>query len=101
MRLGLTTAKRWLTALRIRLLPTCREMSRHSSHTLDAPMPRLDQIGFRLHLLICRFCRRYRMQLVWLRRAALRSSAQPQPPRQLTESGRTRLKQALWAHPQS
>lgn len=81
--------------LRATLFPTCREMSRHSSHSLDAPLPFFQRLGVGLHLVFCRFCRRYRGQLKWLRQTAQKSTeASPVAPA-LSETSRSRLKQAL------
>lgn len=78
---------------RTMLLPTCREMSRLSSRSLDGPLPLSQRLGAGLHLLFCRLCRRYRKQLRWLRQA-VRKPAET-APMQLSVGGRERLKQAL------
>ncbi|HTH47325.1 MAG TPA: hypothetical protein VMB21_07420 [Candidatus Limnocylindria bacterium] len=80
---------------RAALLPTCREMSRHTSHELDAPLPLLQRIGVRLHLACCRLCRRYRTQLQWLRRAARQEPPPSLVASRLPEAGRERLRRAL------
>ena len=56
--------------LRATLWPSCKEMSHHSSHELDAPLGFWQKIGCSIHLLLCRYCRRYRGQLKFLSRVA-------------------------------
>jgi hypothetical protein len=88
-------AKRTLATLRSFLVPNCREMSRRSSRALDAPLPFLERLGFGLHLLLCRFCRRYWGQLQRLRRTAPRTPvASPAAPR-LSAEARSRIKRSL------
>lgn len=82
-----------LATARATFLPTCREMSRHTSRALDGPLPLFQRLGVGLHLCFCRFCRRYWKQLRWLRRVT-RKSALPVAPR-LSEAGRSRLKHSL------
>lgn len=52
------------------LSPSCREASRLQSEQMDRPLSRLQRIGLRIHLLLCRWCRRYGSQLQFLRRVA-------------------------------
>lgn len=81
--------------LRAALMPNCREMSRYASRSLDSPLPFAHRLGFGLHLLLCRFCRRYRRQLLWLRRMAPKPlDADPKAPA-LSAEARLRLKQSL------
>lgn len=81
--------------IRALLLPTCREMSHHSSQCLDGPLPFFQRVGVAVHLAFCRLCRRYRRQVRWLGAAATRHAAtDPGSPR-LSESGRERLKRSL------
>lgn len=61
-----------------RLSPTCREAARLISDAAERDLPRLDRIGLKLHLWICRACRSYRRSVEFLRealRAAARSDA--------------------------
>jgi hypothetical protein len=48
----------------------CQEAVRAQSEQLDHPLPRLTRIGLRLHLLLCKWCRRYGKQIRWLHQAA-------------------------------
>ena len=50
--------------------PTCAEMSRLASLSLEQPPPFALRLKMRLHHLICVWCRRYERQLTILHRAA-------------------------------
>ena len=52
------------------LSPTCREASRLQSEALEHPLPPVRRLGLWLHLLICKWCRRYGRQVRFLRQAA-------------------------------
>ncbi len=47
----------------------CRETSRLVSETLDHDLPLRDRISMRLHLMMCKFCRRYFSQIRFMRDA--------------------------------
>jgi hypothetical protein len=57
---------RWLSH---RLLP-CDEVTRLASEGMDRELRFGERLGLRLHLLICRWCRRYSDQIHLLRDAA-------------------------------
>lgn len=38
---------------------TCHEVSDRASRYLDAALPMRERLGMRLHLMMCRHCRRY------------------------------------------
>jgi len=57
--------------------PTCAEMSRWASVSLDRPASLKVRFKMRLHNLICVWCERYQKHLTFLHRAA------PQLPEQL------------------
>ncbi len=46
---------------------TCREISKWVSESLDRKLPLHLRVEVRLHLMMCRMCRRYRRQTVALR----------------------------------
>src|SRR6266576_7264137 len=79
------------------LSPACKEAVRLQSEALDHKLPLLQQIGLRLHLLICKWCRRYAKQIKTLHCAA------HEHPDRIPESGsqtlstaaRERIKQRL------
>lgn len=88
-------AKGPLATLRATFLPNCREMSRHSSHSLDARLTFFQRLGVGLHLIFCRFCRRYWKQLKWLRLTAQESANTNPAIPPLSDFSRSRLKQSL------
>lgn len=58
----------WLS----RLTPTCREVAGLVSESLDRDLPLRQRLAVRAHFLICKWCERYRRQLLFLRRAVRR-----------------------------
>lgn len=79
------------------LAPSCREAARTQSEALDHPLPPAKRFGLRLHLLMCKWCRRYGQQIRFLHHAAheheiKQAEASPQT---LSPEARERLKRAL------
>jgi hypothetical protein len=64
------------------LSPGCKEAARLQSRALDHPLTRSQKIGLRVHLMLCKWCRRYGKQIAWLR-AASRQFARDDPSRTL------------------
>ena len=79
------------------LSPNCREASRLQSLALDGPLSFSQRLGLRIHLLLCRWCRRYGKQLSFLRVAARKLVGEDLGlPRQgLSPEARERLKKIL------
>ena len=77
--------------------PNCREASRLQSEALDHPLTPLQRFGLRVHLILCKWCRRYGKQIRFLRRAAHEHSEQvtEATPNTLSPETRERLKRAL------
>ena len=48
---------------------SCKEVTQMVSESLDHKLPLIQRIGIRVHLLMCKFCSRYRKQLLILREA--------------------------------
>lgn len=80
--------------------PTCRDATRLQSLALDQQLSLPKRIGLRLHLLLCKWCRRYGRQLRFLRQAAHEHPEQlaNATPRSLAPEARERLKQSLRNH---
>jgi hypothetical protein len=79
------------------LLMSCREASRAQSELIDHELPASRRLGLRLHLFVCRLCRRYGRQIRFLHDAA---NHQPERlseavPRGLSDGARQRIKQTL------
>ena len=77
--------------------PNCREASRLQSEALDHALSPMQQLGLRLHLVLCKWCRRYGKQLRFLRGAAHEHQDQvaDAAPQTLSPTARERLKRAL------
>lgn len=52
------------------LSPSCREATRLQSEAMDRPLSLRKRIGLRIHLVLCRWCRRYGKQIGFLRSVA-------------------------------
>lgn len=67
------------------LMPTCQQASRLQSDALDRPVGFLARLGLNVHLLLCRWCRRYGKQIRLLQRLV------HEHPESLSEVRRTEL----------
>jgi hypothetical protein len=79
------------------LWPNCREAIRLQSDALERPLPLLKRIGLRIHLILCRWCRRYGKQIRFMR-SALRGHPDSLPqssPQSLSSPARERIKDAI------
>jgi hypothetical protein len=47
----------------------CKEVTRMVSESMDRKLPLHQRMGIRVHLFMCKFCSRYRKQLLILREA--------------------------------
>jgi len=52
------------------LSPSCREATRLQSEAMDRPLRLRQRTGLRVHLFLCRWCRRYGNQIGFLRAVA-------------------------------
>lgn len=90
----------WLKALArgmAMLYPNCKQASRLQSDALDRKLPFPQRLGLRLHLLLCKWCRRYGMQIRFLRDAAHQhpdNTVEP-PPHNMSDEARERIKRRL------
>jgi hypothetical protein len=76
----------------------CKEVTRMVSESLDRKLPLHQRIGIRMHLLMCRFCSRYRKQLLLLRETMRLYDMQRvglETPVTLPEEARERIKLSL------
>ena len=79
------------------LVPTCRQVSRLQSDALDRRLSLSKRFGLHLHLLLCKWCRRYGKQIRFLRRAAHEHSDElnEAAPCHLSAEARKRLKRNI------
>lgn len=74
----------------------CRESARLSSEALDRPLAWHDALAVRLHTLLCTSCRRYRSQILALRKVSTRLAEQVDPPGpRLPDHVRDRIKRDI------
>ena len=52
------------------LSPSCKQAIRLQSAALDHKLPLRQRLGLRIHLLLCKWCRRYGKQITFLRSVA-------------------------------
>ena len=52
----------------MRWMPTCREATELASREMDERLSLLDRVGLKMHLAICKNCRRFTVQLEEMRR---------------------------------
>ena len=84
---------RWLGAFS----PSCKEATRLQSAALDRPLNPLETFGLRIHLALCKWCRRYGRQINSICSVA-RQHAHDDPPSRpqgLSSEARERMKQML------
>jgi len=81
-------------------MPSCKEVSRLVSESMDRELPFRQRFSMRLHLLMCSLCSRFRRQLAFLREVAHAfgdgGEEGEQPANlQLSPQARARIKQIL------
>ena len=82
---------------------SCQEVTRLISESFDHPLPFRRQIGMRLHLLICKYCDRFRRQVLFIQDSIRRSAVQLESQdlaslMSLSPAARERIKQVLVRH---
>ncbi|MGA2245490.1 MAG: hypothetical protein ABSH48_10855 [Verrucomicrobiota bacterium] len=79
------------------LSPNCREAVRALSEALDRPLPPAKRFGLWMHLLICKWCRRYGKQIRFLRDVTQEHPVEfaGAERRKLSPEARERIKQRL------
>ena len=88
---------RSLMRLMARVMPSCKEITQLVSEGMDRRLPWRKRLAIRLHLSLCRLCRRYEKQLRLLR-AGTRRYADPEQniaEKSLSTAARDRLSRAL------
>ena len=82
------------------LSPSCRAAARLQSEALDHKLPFRQRLGLRLHLVLCKWCRRYGRQLAFLSHAAHShpDDLAESVPQTLSAEARERIRQKLRAN---
>jgi hypothetical protein len=81
-------------------MPSCKDVSRLVSESMDRELPFRQRFSMRLHLLMCSHCSRFRRQLAFLRDAALAFGEDGEEGElsanlRLSSQARARIKQIL------
>jgi hypothetical protein len=79
------------------LSPSCRQASRLQSETLERKLSASQRLGLRIHLLVCKWCRRYGAQVRFLHEAAHKHPEEVLEPasQKLPDAARERIRQRL------
>ncbi len=79
--------------------PSCKQAARLQSEKMDRSLTFPERLGLRVHLFLCKWCRRYGEQLKFLRSAAHQCEDHlvQEAPRNLSAEARERIKQKLQA----
>jgi hypothetical protein len=78
--------------------PSCKEAVRLQGEAQKRRLPLWQRTGLRLHLLLCKWCRRYRQQLEFLRTTPHQAGAEDpciKLPAKLSTEARERIKHQL------
>lgn len=75
-------------------MPSCKQITEIASTSLETPLPKWQRWQFRLHLLICRHCRRYFKQLRFLHRLSA-TVGDHLTDKALSANARARIAEAL------
>jgi hypothetical protein len=76
----------------------CKEVTRMVSESMDRSLPFFQRMGIRFHLMMCKFCTRYRKQLLILREAIRLKSIHDEEielPISLPPEAKTRIRRLL------
>ena len=80
----------------------CKDVSHKVSLSLDASLPLHQRLAVRMHLMMCRYCARFRRQLIMLRKACRLVDDEPstdEATATLSNETRERIKKVLRAAP--
>ena len=84
------------------LSPTCRDATRLQSEAMERELSSAQKFGLKIHLMLCRWCRRYGFQLRFMRDAIRREPARlvEQSAGELPPEARERIKRTLSNRPE-
>lgn len=79
---------------------SCKDVTRLLSESMDRSLPLGKRVGVRFHLLICRFCARYKRQLLLIRETVRRLAAMEDAHgtlavERLSEEAKERIRKSL------
>jgi hypothetical protein len=81
------------------LSPSCKQAVQLQSAALDTKLPFRQRLGLRIHLMLCKWCRRYGKQIRFLCSATHEHGGEERalPPQALSPEARERIKDRLQA----
>lgn len=83
-----------------RIIPSCEQVTRLVSDSMEEGLPLKSKLRVAIHLLMCKWCRRFKQQLQLIRtlirdRQARTNSIHPLSPASLSATARERIERAL------
>ena len=81
---------------------SCKDVSQKVSLSMDVQLPFHHHMAVRIHLLMCRYCARFRRQLMMLRKMSRQTDGDPIPtqtPNSLPQETKERIKKTLRSLP--
>ena len=76
----------------------CQDVSRKVSQSMDVQLPLHQRMAIRIHLIMCRYCTRFRRQMLTIRKICqLKDQGQPteKTPETLSKEAKKRVKEKL------
>jgi hypothetical protein len=76
----------------------CQDVSRKVSQSMDGSLAFHQHLAIRIHLMMCRYCRRFRRQLMMFRKISLFEDLEPpkgETPEKLSQETKARIKEKL------
>ena len=84
------------------IIPSCRDTSRLVSESMDRRLPFFKRLLVRVHLLKCKYCRRFEQQLRHIRTLSRHLGENPEPLDDpsiaLTDEARERIRESVRTH---
>jgi len=80
----------------------CKDVTRKVSQSMDTRLPFFHRVAIRIHLSMCRYCARFRRQLIMLREMSRHvEGTRPtiEMPDKLSKESKERIKKALRSLP--
>lgn len=72
-------------------VPNCKEASELASRSMDEHLPLMDRLGLKMHLAICKNCRRFTEQLGQMRRLFREDRDEADATTRLSDEARGRI----------
>ncbi len=73
----------------------CQEISKKVSESFDRPLPIWQRLGIRMHLLMCKYCARFRRQILLLHKALQAFDIPAKEAESLSTEAKDRIRNAI------